>query len=224
MGNCLLRNRCPNSRNEPDEAKNQPVKSELPVWSAERTITMDQLLKKRAEFWDTSPAYEGRKEIWDALRAAAEAVENGNRDLAQAILDGANITLPTGFLLDCYDELGCRYVLPPYVLSRPTNIVTIKTPETMPDSPQAPSLVMAPDMTLKVRVSMGDKVIDEKLAVNSLERIADVKERIRQNFSLNKKRIRLICCGKILNDKTAIKDAKIPKNFLVQVIVNMDSE
>ena len=79
-------------------AKNQPVKGELPVWSAERSITTDQLLRKRAEFWDTSPAYEGRKEIWDALKAAAEALETGNRDLAQAILDGASITLPTGFL------------------------------------------------------------------------------------------------------------------------------
>ena len=141
-----------------------------------------------------------------------------------SVLCFSNPLFSSGFLLDCYDELGCRYVLPPYVLSRPTNIVTVKTPEAVPDSPQAPSLVMAPDMTLKVRVSMGDKVIDEKLAVNSLERIADVKEGIRENFSLNKKRIRLICCGKILNDKTAIKDAKIPKNFLVQVIVNMDSE
>ena len=72
------------------------MKGELPVWSAERSITTDQLLRKRAEFWDTSPAYEGRKEIWDALKAAAEALESGNRDLAQAILDGASITLPTG--------------------------------------------------------------------------------------------------------------------------------
>ena len=37
-----------------------------------------------------------RQEIWDALKAAAEALETGNRDLAQAILDGASITLPSG--------------------------------------------------------------------------------------------------------------------------------
>jgi len=224
MGNCLLRNRCPSSRNQPEEAKNQPVKSELPVWSAERSITTEQLMRKRAEFWDTSPAYEGRKEIWDALKAAAEALETGNRDLAQAILDGASITLPSGFLSDCYDELGCRYVLPPYVLSRPTNIVTSKPePSNEPVIPASP-VTMAPDMYLKIRLSIGDATTDEKLPVNSLERIADVKERIRQNHNLGLSRIRMICCGKILNDKTAIKDAKIPKSFIVQVIVSTDLE
>ena len=50
-----------NHDNKPLSAKNQPVKSELPVWSAERSITTEQLMRKRAEFWDTSPAYEGRK-------------------------------------------------------------------------------------------------------------------------------------------------------------------
>ncbi|KAL5263571.1 hypothetical protein ACHWQZ_G008817 [Mnemiopsis leidyi] len=224
MGNCLLRNRCPSSRNQPEEAKNQPVKSELPVWSAERSITTEQLMRKRAEFWDTSPAYEGRKEIWDALKAAAEALETGNRDLAQAILDGASITLPSGFLSDCYDELGCRYVLPPYVLSRPTNIVTTKPePSSEPVVPTSP-VTMAPDMYLKIRLSIGDATSDEKLPVNSLERIADVKERIRQNHNFGLSRIRMICCGKILNDKTAIKDAKIPKSFIVQVIVSTDLE
>lgn len=224
MGNCLLRNRLSNSRNQPEDAKNQPVKSELPVWSAERSITSEQLLRKRAEFWDTSPAYEGRKEIWDALKAAAEALETGNRDLAQAILDGASITLPTGFLSDCYDELGCRYVLPPYVLSRPTNIMTSKPEPTSDAVTPTSTVTMAPDMYLKIRLSVGDQTSDEKLPVNSLERIADVKERIRQNHNLGTSRIRMICCGKILNDKTAIKDAKIPKSFVVQVIVSVDLE
>ena len=129
-----------------------------------------------------------------------------------------------GFLSDCYDELGCRYVLPPYVLSRPTNIVTSKPePSNEPVIPTSP-VTMAPDMYLKIRLSIGDATTDEKLPVNSLERIADVKERIRQNHNLGLSRIRMICCGKILNDKTAIKDAKIPKSFIVQVIVSTDLE
>lgn len=224
MGNCLLRSRFPNSRNQPEGAKNQPVKSELPIWCAERSITTDQLSRKRAEFWDTSPAFEGRKEIWDALKAAAEALEEGERDLAQAILDGASITLPTGNLSDCYDELGCRYVLPPYVLSRPVNIITtaeaVSLTTTQTSTPT--TVTMVPDMHLKIRLSIGDKTIDEKLPVNSLERIADVKCRIRQNHGLGKGRLRMICCGKMLNDKTALKDANIPKNFIVQVIAAVE--
>ena len=38
----------------------------------------------------------GRKEIWDALKAAATALESGDSSLAQAIIDGANIALPHG--------------------------------------------------------------------------------------------------------------------------------
>lgn len=53
-------------------------------------------MSKRDEFWDTAPAFEGRKEIWDALKAAANACENRDFDLAQAILNGANITIPYG--------------------------------------------------------------------------------------------------------------------------------
>lgn len=56
-------------------------------------LTEGQLRSKRDEFWETAPAFEGRKEIWDALRAAAETDDH---TWAQAIVDGANITLPTG--------------------------------------------------------------------------------------------------------------------------------
>jgi hypothetical protein len=41
----------------------------------------------------------GRKEIWDALKAAAFAAETNDFALAQAIIDGANISLPNGLTL-----------------------------------------------------------------------------------------------------------------------------
>lgn len=59
-------------------------------------LTEGQLRSKRDEFWDTAPAFEGRKEIWDALRAAAVALEVMDYQLAQAILDGAGISVPNG--------------------------------------------------------------------------------------------------------------------------------
>jgi hypothetical protein len=39
------------------------------------------------------------------------------------VLHCANISLPHGTLLDCYDELGTRYQLPVYVLSPPINLL-----------------------------------------------------------------------------------------------------
>ena len=59
-------------------------------------MTEGQLRSKRDEFWDTAPAFDGRKEIWDALKAAAVALECSDHELAQAIVDGASITLPHG--------------------------------------------------------------------------------------------------------------------------------
>lgn len=60
-------------------------------------LTEGQLRSKRDEFWDTAPAFDGRKEIWDALRAATVAAEALDFQLSQAILDGANISVPNGY-------------------------------------------------------------------------------------------------------------------------------
>ena len=76
--------------------QNQPLLQEPVVWTSEVPLTEGQLRGKRDTFWETAPAYEGRKEIWDALRAAVEAAEQEDYDLAQAILNGASISLPTG--------------------------------------------------------------------------------------------------------------------------------
>ncbi|RDX75425.1 Ubiquitin domain-containing protein 2 [Mucuna pruriens] len=68
-------------------------------------------MQLREEFWDTAPHYGGRKvhipfygmlEIWDALRAAAEA----DLTLAQAIVDSAGVIVQSSDLTVCYDERG----------------------------------------------------------------------------------------------------------------------
>lgn len=76
--------------------QNQPLDSFPEPWTAQVPMTEGQLRGRRVAFWETAPAYDGRKEIWDALKAACEAVEDEDHGLAQAILDGANISLPTG--------------------------------------------------------------------------------------------------------------------------------
>nr|CAH8852618.1 unnamed protein product [Trichobilharzia regenti] len=104
--------------------KNKPLKRVSPHWRSTYPISLSQLQKKRDEFWDTAPAFEGRIEIWNALKVVADFFEKQDYDMAQAILDGACITLPTGTLCDCYDELGARYQLPLYVLSQPSNLIS----------------------------------------------------------------------------------------------------
>uniref|UniRef100_A0A671VNU9 Ubiquitin domain containing 2 n=1 Tax=Sparus aurata TaxID=8175 RepID=A0A671VNU9_SPAAU len=145
--------------------RNQPLKRERPKWKSDYPMTEGQLRSKRDEFWDTAPAFEGRKEIWDALRAAASAFESNDHLLAQAILDGASITLPHGALTECYDELGNRYQLPVYCLCPPVNMIEERSEEldgSDPDSGAAdPSTGSASDPAsggecqLRLRLSTG---------------------------------------------------------------------
>jgi len=75
---------------------NKPLKHRRPKWKSDVRLTEAQLQQKRDEFWDTAPAFDGRSEIWDALRASVQALDSGDHQLAQAILDGAGISLPNG--------------------------------------------------------------------------------------------------------------------------------
>ncbi|KAL2496494.1 Ubiquitin domain-containing protein [Forsythia ovata] len=88
-------------------------------WKHPQPITKSQLIQLREEFWDTAPHYGGRKEIWDALREAAEV----DPTLAQTTLNTAGITVQNADLTVCYDERGTRYELPKYVLSEPKNLI-----------------------------------------------------------------------------------------------------
>ncbi|KAL4562198.1 hypothetical protein LXL04_034396 [Taraxacum kok-saghyz] len=100
---------------------NEPIKKIIrpKPWQHTEPLTREQLKRMQDEFWDTAPHYGGRKEIWDALRAAAEA----DLSLAQTIVESAGIIIQNADLTICYDERGAKYELPKYVLSEPTNLV-----------------------------------------------------------------------------------------------------
>lgn len=219
MGGCIGSNRenGPSSGESSEAAgRNQPLKPEKPKWKSEVPLTDGQLRSKRDEFWDTAPAFEGRKEIWDALKAAAYALETGDHSLAQAIIDGANISLPHGTLMDSYDELGNRYQLPVYVLSAPTNLIEdISESEAGGDSEnQSPGL----EIPIKFRISSSNK--DLKLYVRTTDTVLKLKKRICDEMGIEPQRQRWFFAGRLLGDKLRVEDAKIPKSYVVQVIVS----
>eukprot|EP00252_Welwitschia_mirabilis_P021428 TRINITY_DN54_c0_g1_i1.p1 TRINITY_DN54_c0_g1~~TRINITY_DN54_c0_g1_i1.p1 ORF type:complete len:116 (+),score=27.12 TRINITY_DN54_c0_g1_i1:449-796(+) len=88
-------------------------------WKHPEPITQAQLKQMRDEFWDTAPHYGGQKEIWDALRVAAEA----DLGMARVIVDSAGIIVTSEDMTTCYDERGAKYDLPKYVLSEPSNLI-----------------------------------------------------------------------------------------------------
>lgn len=223
MGGCLgsHRHRDPSSRESSDVAgisigRNQPLRPERPKWKSDVPLTDGQLRSKRDEFWDTAPAFEGRKEIWDALKAAAYALETGDHALAQAIIDGANITLPHGTLMDCYDELGNRYQLPVYVLGAPTNLIEDASESENGQDTDSNSLPGI-ETVIKCRLSSSNK--DLKIKVRTTDTMLKIKKRLFETEKIEPSRQRFFYAGKMLNDKLKIEDVKIPKGNVIQVIV-----
>lgn len=199
--------------------KNHPLCHETIRWKSDVPLTEGQLRSKRDEFWDTAPAFDGRKEIWDALRAAAVASESLDFELAQAILDGANISVPNGFLTECYDELGTRYQVPVYCLSYPINIVKEDNGRDSPAECSEP-VEGGTEMVLKLRLS--SNCVDIKLTVSSKDTIGMAKKKLQSQEGLEPSRQRWFFGGKLLGDKLRIEEAKISPGYVVQVIVNPD--
>ncbi|CAI7921337.1 unnamed protein product [Closterium sp. NIES-53] len=89
------------------------------AWKHPTPLSQAELTRMREEFWDTAPHYGGQREIWDALKAATE----GDRDMAQVILELAGVVVDVPDMSVCYDERGAKYELPHYVLSDPINLI-----------------------------------------------------------------------------------------------------
>ncbi|XP_051507669.1 ubiquitin domain-containing protein 1-like isoform X1 [Myxocyprinus asiaticus] len=196
--------------------RNEPLKKDKPKWKSDYPMTEGQLRSKRDEFWDTAPAFDGRKEIWDALKAAAVAIECNDHELAQAIVDGASITMPHGSLMECYDELGNRYQLPAYCLAPPVNLVSECNDHNVSEHPE-PQEKKEKEFQLKVRLSTGK---DLHLSASMADSIRKLKKQLQSQEDINAASQRWFFSGKLLTDKTRLQDTKIQKDFVIQVIVS----
>ncbi|KAM6951019.1 ubiquitin domain-containing protein 1 [Aplochiton taeniatus] len=224
MGGCVGREREDTPRSSRNGGRghrkrggrNEPLRKDRPKWKSDYPMTEGQLRSKRDEFWDTAPAFEGRKEIWDALKAAAVALESSDHELAQAIVDGASITLPHGTLTECYDELGNRYQLPVYCLAPPINLISERSDDDPSDSPE-PTVAPKKEFQLKVRLSTGK---DLRLSTSMADSIGQLKKQLHAQEDIDAAHQRWFFSGKLLTDKTRLQDTKIQKDFVIQVIVN----
>ncbi|OMJ19080.1 Ubiquitin domain-containing protein 1 [Smittium culicis] len=141
MGSCLSRDDSALQRTSPNSTENTALNDlqrnsgnddqidlgKNTIWSADYPITMSELIKKREIFWETAPAYGGHQEIWQALR---QIIESDDLQLSMAILESANIIVPSKKIVNgCFDEFGYKYIIPDYCLSSPGNLI-IEQPDT----------------------------------------------------------------------------------------------
>ena len=138
---------------------------------------------------------------------------------------------PPGRLTECYDELGSRYVIPPYCLSQPSNLIDPtddKNTSTQSSSLRQrraggssgggeSSLPPATTMTIKVRLATQPK--DIKVSVLSTDRVRDLKRKLNELHSIDGRRITMLYSGRVLSNSTLLKDLDIPKGFVIQAIV-----
>lgn len=149
-----------------------------------------------------------------------------------------------GRLTECYDELGSRYVIPKYCISKPTNIAlpgqhsddednepdsstqllggssssTTTTTTAYKRKPHSQAQSKQSTTNIKVRLSSTGK--DVKIALTGTERVRDLKRRLETEHNIDPKRVTMLYSGRVLGNNVLVKDLAIPKGYVVQAVVS----
>jgi hypothetical protein len=127
------------SASMPQLRPNARIRAPSPVARSPRNVSPQQppwtrshLERQRQIFFETRVA--GRKEVWDVVRAAADALVRGQLVEAQALLDAGCVTCPTGRVAKgraksdrerggIYDDRGRLYEVPEWIVRDPDDII-----------------------------------------------------------------------------------------------------
>lgn len=108
-----------------------------------------------------------------------------------------------------------------YVLSAPTNLIEDNSESDTQTDTDANS---SAGVEVPVRFRLSNMAKDIKVMVKTTDTVYKVKKLLYENEGVEPERQRWFFSGKLLNDKLRIEDAKIPKGFVVQVIVSPQAE
>ena len=122
--------------------------------------------------------------------------------------------------MDCYDELGNRYQLPVYVLSAPTNLIEDSSETDTATEPDTHATSPGVEVPVKFRLSTGK---DLKMVVRTTDTVLKVKRQLAAQENWDASRQRWYFSGRLLHDKMRMEEAKIPKGYVVQVIISADT-
>ncbi|CAJ0751354.1 968_t:CDS:2 [Entrophospora sp. SA101] len=177
---------------------NKPFTKKGLSWTSDSPITINQLKKQRDAFWDTAPSYEGRLEIWQAIRCACES---DDIILSQAVIDTANITIPTGNLAEgCYDELD-----------RGIDDMNSKLLSEHTKNNEKPIKIRLSNSSNDIIVNINPK----------LDTIAILKAKlcINQGLDVKKFNVRILFLGRLLDDKLKFSDLALKDGQLLQGLI-----
>ena len=168
----------------------------------QKTMTPEDIRKKRAEFWDTQVS--GNRDAWNYLKMSAEALLGGDADTANAILEAASIRTPSGSLALCYDERGNEYRVPDYCFSNPSTSGSVAPPKPKPTGPAKP---------IELRMRVPSHITDFQVKITDADTVGDLKKALYEAMAardgvepLDIGRMRCIFSGRNLDDALVIRE------------------
>lgn len=120
--------------------------------------------------------------MWQCLRAATEALQEGDLATAQILLDAQGCTCPTGQLWSrVYDDRGAEYKVPEWLVIEPAGIVEEEELPAIEDKANdATALDEAGlDRECIVRVRFSQQSQDLKITVRKRETVASIREKLK---------------------------------------------
>lgn len=124
-----------------------------------------------------------------------------------------------GSLQDAYDELGNRYILPVYCISKPTNLIKDEDVSGETSKEEEEDIDLPPtgdELYIKLRLSSGK---DLKMTLYTSDTVLKIKKKLQIQEGIEPSKQRWFYAGRMLTDKMTIGDAKVLKGHVVQVIV-----
>ena len=112
--------RTPVTQQGPGNPSNRKVRPVSP-WEVQPPISDTELNLKRQSFWESQTT--GRPIVWQNIKVVAEAMLNNDFDLANTVLEAADIRVPYYDLSLCYDSYGQSYQVPKYAFSTPYGVL-----------------------------------------------------------------------------------------------------
>eukprot|EP00041_Stephanoeca_diplocostata_P026701 m.724376 g.724376 ORF g.724376 m.724376 type:complete len:247 (+) comp23024_c0_seq34:261-1001(+) len=204
-----------------DIGDGKPLQEEA-RWNAAKPVTKEEIDAKRREFWSTAPAYEGRQEVWDALKAACESTD---LELARSILASAEVHLPNGSMVSCFDPLGVKYSIPRYCIRYPDNLAPSKSNASA--APPAPAPVSPPKSSvqgsandgieIKIRLSIGKDITSMRFA--ETDAVDTVLQMVATEVDLPKESLHAFYLGKSIGGAVPVGALGLDKNNFLQLMV-----
>lgn len=176
------------------------------AWKA--TITEDELKARREEFWRSRTS--GRRQVWLALREAAET----DAETARLLLQIAEIFTEKETMTVCFDTNGLRYELPVFVLNDPVTYFNGPAPKKKKPKLREEEVEVS---TNQVKLRLMPQQQDISIRVMNTSTVAELKVAYTEARKGEGGQARLFFGGRELKDEATLQEYAIQSGFVVQV-------